>query len=209
MGTSAIEITSLTATDDINGIKLTWALGDPWPIETHYSTDAVEIWAATVNNFASGSKVGEAPPTSEFLHVGLDRGEARYYWARARDKLGDFGPYFPVSTTAGVEGIEKSGDVDSLIAQDGYYVHRSGLIEQWGRASLPGGASLTVTFPRAFPASCFQVVATPFAVPSTTTTYTATVSAFDVNGMDVMGNQISAGVVSAPAMTVLWRALGF
>lgn len=219
MASSDITITSLTATDDLNGIKLSWVLSDPFPVSMHYSTEAIEIWAATVNNRASAVKVGEAAPTSDYTHVGLDRDEVRYYWARARDKINanmpgrvpGYGAFFPVSTTAGIQGIEKSGDVDSLIAQNGYYVHRSGLIEQWGRDALTGGGgSTTITFPMAFPSQCFQVTANVLASPSTSITRSIQVETFDASTVLLSGNQIATpGGVTAPAMTALWRAIGF
>jgi hypothetical protein len=212
MGVSDITVAGLAATDDVAGIKLSWTYSDPRDgALPNIALDAVEVWAATTNDRASASKVGEG--ITDFLHAGLSRGDVRYYWIRARNKLPashggpSYGAWHPSSTTAGVEGTELSGDV--LIATNGYWKHPSGLIEQWGRDALAGGGATTITFPLAFPTQCFQVVASPLTIPSTTLLYQVEVETFDVSTVNLTPNRVSAGVVTSPAMTALWRALGY
>jgi hypothetical protein len=102
-------------------------------------------------------------------------------------------------------------EANALIAQDGYWRDwHSGMIEQWGRASLTGGGgSTTITFPVEFPTQCFQVTATVLRSPNTTIMQEVNVETFDTATVLLHGNQVAAGVVTAPAMTVLWRAIGF
>jgi hypothetical protein len=148
MAASDITVAGLTADGDVKGVKLAWTYHDPRNNALpNIGLDMVEVHASATNDRATATKVGEG--ITDFLHAGLSRGAVRYYWIKARDCLGGFGPWYPSSPTAGVVGTEVSGDV--LIAQNGYWKHPSGLIEQWGRDALVGGGSTTITFPIAFP----------------------------------------------------------
>ena len=60
-----------------------------------------------------------------------------------------------------------------------------------------------------FPNQCFQVIANPLTVPSTTILYAIEVETFDVTTVKLTPNQMSGGVVTSPAMTALWRAIGY
>lgn len=97
----------------------------------------------------------------------------------------------------------------SLIAQNGYFIREDGLIEQWGRDTLVGGGSTLIVFPMAFPTQCFQVTANPLTVPSTTIMYAIAVETFDAVGVNLTPNRDSAGIVDSPAMTAVWRAIGY
>ena len=148
MAASDITVAGLAATGDVKGIKLAWTYNDPRNNALpNIGLDMVEVWASTTNDRATAAKVGQG--ITDFLHAGLSRGDVRYYWIKARDNIGGFGPWYPSSPTAGVVGTEVSGDV--LIAQNGYWKHPSGLIEQWGRNSLVGGGQ-----PRLLSRSLFQ-----------------------------------------------------
>src|SRR3954467_3062287 len=96
-------------------------------------------------------------------------------------------------------------NANALIAQDGYWRDwHSGMVEQWGRASLTGGGgSTTITFPVAFPTQCFQVTATAFRSPKTGLMQEVNVETFDTTTASLHGNQYDGATVTAPAMTVL------
>jgi hypothetical protein len=53
------------------------------------------------------------------------------------------------------------------------------------------------------------VIANPLTVPSTTILYAIEVETFDVTTVKLTPNRDSAGIVTSPAMTALWRAIGF
>lgn len=207
MANSDITVSGLTAIDDVAGIKLQWTVNDPWPKEMHYSLDAVEVWASATNNRASATKIGEG--RTDFSHAGLSRGETRYYWCRARDKIVQGGPFYgewyPVSPTAGVQGTELSGDVS--IGTSGYWKIPNGLIFQWGVNAFGnggGGLPTTVTFSTAFPNACIQVVASGQAGSVYDTTFacdTYTTTTFKGYAHDHTGASVIAGAA--------WIAIGY
>jgi hypothetical protein len=201
---STITVSSLAATAGYGQNFLSWNYSNPNSGLTGMHLDAIEVWAATANDRTAASKIDERK-ASQFVHVFND-GDPRWYWARARDNWGNFGDWFPSSPTAGIT----AGDTASL-GQNGYIKHAGGLIEQWGRDALTGGgASTTITFPIAFPNQCFQVTANALASPSASITRSIQVETFDTATVLLNGNQIATpGNVTAPAMTALWRALGF
>lgn len=107
MAGSDITITALTATPTLRGTKLVATVNDPRNgAIPNLAADAVEFYAATVNNFASATKVVEGPGVasgnSEAVHEGLIEETAYYYWALARNKIGSQGAKYPVSGTGGV-----------------------------------------------------------------------------------------------------------
>ena len=99
---------------------------------------------------------------------------------------------------------------DSLLELNGHWTDTSGLIHQWGRATLfGGGGSTTVRFPIPFPTECFNVVATPIASPNTGLAYTVQIEAIAVDQALVNGNRDDGGgIVTAPQMEVFWQAVG-
>jgi hypothetical protein len=208
MAASDITVAGLTATSDVKGNKLAWTYSDPRSgALPNIALDMVEVHASATNDRSVATKVGEG--IMDFLHAGLNRGDVRYYWIKARDNIGGYGPWYPSSSTGGVVGTEVSGDV--LIATNGYWKHPSGVIEQWGRGALAGGGATTISFPLAFPNQCFQVTANPLLLSPGTTTilYAVGVEIFNVNGVNLVPNQVSGGVVTSPALTALWRAIGY
>ncbi|MBC7136055.1 MAG: hypothetical protein H5U25_10530 [Oceanibaculum nanhaiense] len=109
---SPITVSDLTATGGVGQVLLAWSNG-PDQCLSYRRRAAVEIWAAASNNRAGAAKVGESA-SNLFVHNASRA--TRYYWARVRDASGYFGPWFPVSDTAGVSGIAAqaaTGDIGS------------------------------------------------------------------------------------------------
>src|SRR5262245_23246281 len=90
--------------------------------------------------------------------------------ARPRDRSGLYGDWFPMSSTAGVVGMETNNDV--LLEQTGYFRNKNGLLEQWGQAEADTG-TLIVTFPVAF-SQLFSLTLTP-SNPDGNLTYAANI----------------------------------
>jgi hypothetical protein len=204
---SDITVAALTAISDVAGIKLQWSYSDPRSgALPNIALDANEVWAATVNNRADGSfaKVGEG--ITDFLHAGLSRGATRYYWVRARDKIGGLGAFYPSGATSGVSGTEASGDV--LIATNGYWKHPSGLIIQWGYDADSGSGDTTVTYPTPFPNSVFSVVCT-HQWGSNTTFYGVNVSSVGNSSFAASYFQITAGGLVHGGGFMRWIATGY
>ena len=61
------------------------------------------------------------------------------------------------------------------------------------RHFVGGGGSTTITFPKAFPKECFNVVATPVASPNTGLAYTVQVEAVSSDNVLVSGNRDDGG----------------
>lgn len=101
-----ITITSLTATGGAQQVTLAVAVSDG-NVLPYLQLAAVEIWAASVNDRASAAKAGEGP-AGQLTHTGLPTSATRFYWARARDRSGNLGPWFPASATAGVSAATTS-----------------------------------------------------------------------------------------------------
>ena len=98
----------------------------------------------------------------------------------------------------------------ALLQENGYSTDASGLITQWGRATLfGGGGSTTITFPTAFPTECFNVVATPIASPSTGLADSVRIESVSNANVLVSGNRADGTTITAPQMDVFWRALGY
>ena len=107
MAASDITVSSLTADGDVKGVKLAWTYHDPRNNALpNIGLDMVEVHASATNDRARGGKVGEG--ITDFLHAGLSRGAVRYFWIKARDNIGGFGPWFPSSPTAGIVGTESA-----------------------------------------------------------------------------------------------------
>ncbi|NBN64140.1 phage tail protein [Pannonibacter tanglangensis] len=101
-----ITITSLTATGGAQQITLAVVVSDG-NVLPYLQLAAVEIWAASVNDRASAVRVGEGP-AGQLTHTGLPTSATRWYWARARDRSSNLGPWFPASATAGVSATTTS-----------------------------------------------------------------------------------------------------
>lgn len=100
MATLMIGISALVATAGVGQISLAVTPVLPGCLP-YLDLDKIEIWAASVNNRASATKVGETGGI-QYVHSGLAASTTRYYWARARNKAGTIGDWYPLSATGGV-----------------------------------------------------------------------------------------------------------
>jgi hypothetical protein len=211
MGFSDITCSDLVAIDDVAGIQLKWTINDPWPPTIHYSVEFAEVWAATVNNRADASfqKIGQG--LTNYLHAGLQRGETRFYWVRARNKIyqsvagvmtwvGSYGAWHPESATGGVQGTELSGDI--LIAPNGYWRHPSGLLHQWGLHSVAG--SETIPFPIPYPTAVLNIVAC--IALGTAANRTASVG---LSSLDEFSAWITDNTGGGHSEWIYWQAIGY
>jgi predicted phage tail protein len=102
-GAATLTLSTIPTGTGITATGLTYAIRLDLTFEMFAGFDAVEIWAASVNNRANAVKVGEsAAPV--WTHNGLPLIATRYYWIRIRDKFGSYGAWYPESATAGVSG---------------------------------------------------------------------------------------------------------
>lgn len=90
---SSITVSALQATAGFGQNFLSWNYSNPGAGLTGMHLDAVEIWAATVDDRTVASKFDERR-ASQFVHV-FDDGAQRWYWARARNLFGEFGAWYP------------------------------------------------------------------------------------------------------------------
>jgi hypothetical protein len=100
MATTQIDVTVLTALAGVGQVTLTIGTNIQSCLP-YLGLDAIEIWASATNDRAAATKVGETT-SYQYVHSGLAASTTRYYWARARNKAGTLGAYYPVSATAGV-----------------------------------------------------------------------------------------------------------
>lgn len=123
MATSVIAVSGLVATGGAGQINLEWSYSDPINgAIPNIALDAVEVHAADTNDRAGASQVAEGVVSA--IHSGLPRAAVRYYWIRARNKLGNYGDWYPSGATSGVSGTELIGgltvpEVTSLTASGG------------------------------------------------------------------------------------------
>lgn len=106
---SQITVSDLASAGGVGQVALAWTNGEDHCL-SYRRRAVVEIWAATSNNRALATKVGESAGNF-FSHVASR--QTRYYWARVRDVSGGNGPWFPDSATAGVAGLaEQAASAD-------------------------------------------------------------------------------------------------
>lgn len=97
-----ITVSDLLLSPGVDQTFARWSVDDPNAVSGlgHLQLDIVELWSATSNDrsHASFAKVGEG--INETIHYipGLS---PRYYWARARNRSGIYGDWYPLSPTAG------------------------------------------------------------------------------------------------------------
>jgi hypothetical protein len=99
VGTSAISITSLTATAALRGITLVAAISLPTTSRDVPSLqlDNIEFYASQTNDVATAAYVGEG--NLSFVHTGLREGDTWYYWAKPRAKNKNYGAIYPATST--------------------------------------------------------------------------------------------------------------
>lgn len=102
--------------------------------------------------------------------------------------------------------LVKNGAGAASLFSNGYQRLPSGLIIQWGTATVSGSSgAANVTFPIAFPTACLSALANSTADNGTTSVVFLSSTALIINGMDH-----TSGNINAPAGTVyLWVAIGY
>lgn len=81
---------------------LTWAYSDT-NNNPSFRITAVEIWMSKSNDRTLASHFGDAAtPFTAFNHIVLPQTGPHYYWVRARNVIGNVGPWYPVSPTGGI-----------------------------------------------------------------------------------------------------------
>lgn len=208
MADSNITVTGLVAAGGISQVTLNW---QP-PTDPHspgglpyLQLDAIEIHAASSNNRASATKIGEQSIGTNFVHSGLSRAVQRWYWLRPRNRAGKFGEWHPVSATGGVVGQEANSTA-SLVG-NGYFLNKNGLLQQWG--SLTTNAISGVgsgSWPMEF-STLFNFIPTVIGFTQTQPLVVNIVSA-NASTFQVFTAWTVAGVFQPVGATVNWSAIG-
>lgn len=199
---STITISSLLITSAGGINHLAWAYDDVNNL-TGRRLAAVEVWRATVDDRSAAVHLYETMATSFEDQLGLG-GVDYFYWLHPRDRNGDYGPWYPISSPGGY-----FTSASQSISADGWCKVHNNLILQWGTASLIGGVSNTVIFPRSFPTACYRVVATAKQAFSATQTGSVNVISYSTSAVVLGGNLIqNGGTVSSPAMNADYIAFG-
>lgn len=101
-GSAPLAPTGLAAAAAFRSVILTWTNS------ADVDLVSTEIWAASVNNIASASKIGSVPyPQAVFGEDNLASAATRYYWVRHTDKDLLTGPY-NAGATSGVSATTQS-----------------------------------------------------------------------------------------------------
>ena len=99
-------LTSLSVTPLVFGMRLNWA----FPPNAE-DTALTEVMYSKTTSFTSATKLGDfAYPQNTHDINGLAAGTTFYFWARLKDRTGNVGPYFPLTTAIGIVG-KSSTDV--------------------------------------------------------------------------------------------------
>ena len=102
MADSNITVSGLTATPGVGHTALQWEFVDPHALGLPtLQLDAVEVWAAEVDDHTYAVKVAEGRDSA--LHMALTEGDTYYYWIKPRNKSGYYGDWHPSSAVAGVQ----------------------------------------------------------------------------------------------------------
>ena len=115
--------TALTAVGGLFQVALAWVVD----IGARRDIRFTEVWASLTNDRATAVRINSEPwPGTGYNHIGLSPGQHWFYWVRMVDGSGNHSAYYPVSTTAGVEGVP-STDPSAMLTQ---------LIDSVGMAQL-------------------------------------------------------------------------
>jgi hypothetical protein len=101
-----ITIDSMVAKPGIDRVTLQFEYSDPntSPDQTALQIAAIDVVFGTVNDRDQANFSAEVATPFEQVALGLLAAEgARYFWARARDNSGNNGPWFPDSSTSGIQ----------------------------------------------------------------------------------------------------------
>ncbi|WP_322076417.1 gp53-like domain-containing protein [Burkholderia cepacia] len=112
-----------------------------------------------------------------------------------------------VYATGGSGVLPFSALFGSSMAANGYKKDPSGAILQWGNVTVPGSGTAGVTFPIAFPAGCFQVVASPYVTPGSPAS--GWVGAGGISSTSFTMSSMSAANTTNPSSIIAnWWAIG-
>lgn len=101
-------LASLSTTPLIFGIRLNWAF--PAGVE---DTARTEIMYSRTASFTDAIKLGDfAYPQNTHDINGLAAGTVFYFWGRLADRSGNVGPYFPLQSAFGVQGMASTNVAD-------------------------------------------------------------------------------------------------
>lgn len=162
------------------------------------------------SNFFAGASNATAYLRS-ITYIGSVTGQRFYSHKNALIDTNNAGlNYFPGS----IAGQAINGGIYDLMqlgrginfAQPGYFIDDQGLWIQWGFSAFNNGN--TVTFPSAFPTSCWGVMATPSLAPPATGMYVSAVSGVGNASFLAHGRQYSGGAVSTVSLSTSWFAWG-
>lgn len=109
--TAPPQLTGLFTTSKVLAIDVRWS----YPSSANIIS-AVELRASNTNNFNDSYTVTEASyPSTNFTVYGLSYGTERWFWARPIDKNGNYGDWYPASTSNGIYGVSSS-DSDEILS---------------------------------------------------------------------------------------------
>lgn len=104
-------VSSLTATSLLFGIGLKWG----FPVGAD-DTQRTEIWYGPANNLAAATKLADlAYPQSDYAMQSLLAGASFFFWARLVDRIGNFGPFYPVVNGVQGQASSEAGPILELI----------------------------------------------------------------------------------------------
>ena len=112
MADALITVAGVTVTAGVKSNTVRWTVNIASCLP-YLALAVFEVWAATSNNRALASKVGDTTDLG-FTHQGLLIGVARYYWVRAKDASGQYSDFYPLSATSGVAGTPTSTGVNTV-----------------------------------------------------------------------------------------------
>lgn len=205
---SDITISSLTAVGGLGQVALTAVPQVPLGMTclAYMQPAGVQFWVSTTNNRNNATLLATSD-VGFTVHGGLGDSVTRYYWARAVDQEGNFGPFYPASATAGVSATTKTAtpgpnSITEEMLQNGVVSRQkftSGITPVEIVASLPATGNyegrmvyLTTTN------KLYRHTGSPAGASG----FTVAVDGGDVTANTLHGNSIIAGTVSAAAMSV-------
>jgi hypothetical protein len=118
-GTDTVTVTALNQPSAITTAGLIYACKLNVAYVYFDGFEALEIWSSKTNDRTAAVMIAELPNGHDYTHTGLDLVDTRYYWARCRDYLGNYGLWYPEGATSGVAGSSSSDPTDYLTVLTG------------------------------------------------------------------------------------------
>lgn len=189
--------TNLVVTPTIKGNELIWQN----PINTGVA--ATEIWRSSTSAFSGAAHKGdEAGNGTHYVDTSVTSGASYWYWIRSKDNAGNWGPYYPSTAGAGIEGTAGvvtstdlgpgsvtspaigNGSIDSVLKFAGSITP----VEIWTGAALPTtGNYLGRTLVWSADGKLYRYNGTA---------WTAAVATVDLTGQ-ITGAQVATGIIDA------------